>query len=526
MRCMEEDDQHSSVSKFQIGVVIVAILAVAVGGLFVVDLSGDGLEVGYDLYHGTDPMSQDTSGNGLTDYEEIRVYGTNPLAFDTTGDGLSDYDEIHLYGTDPTTTDTTGDGLVDYDEIYEYGTDPTTTDTNGDGLSDAEQILEYGTDPLKNDTLGNGLSDYDEIHVYGTDPLKNDTTGDGLSDYDEVNVYGTDPTVEDTTGDGLTDYREVVIYDTDPTKVDTLGNGLSDYDEIRVYGTDPLKNDTSGNGISDYDEIHVYGTDPTEVDTTMDGMEDATYINYNQNPLGDNLLTENYENITEHPSFTTEPIFEQYSSHDNTGVDSTGDGFSDSFAEEVDVLDPDKQNIVIYVEHMEGVDVDISALIAVRETFENSPGEDMNVVFRINPDPVPYQQRIDFRDYERNYFPNDVSGKHHVLFADDTTLEDNSVAGFAGVNIPGMAIGDSFYTYEAITLAHEVGHSVGLYPSVFGGIDTRRYSVSEYNSVMNYNVMEQCVNDIMYCSRYSTGGEFNDWEYIQNNLSDHNPQID
>ena len=434
MRCMEEDDQHSSVSKFQIGVVIVAILAVVVGGLFVVDLSGDGLEVGYDLYHGTDPMSQDTSGNGLTDYEEIRIYGTNPFVADTTGDGLSDYDEVHVYGTDPTTTDTTGDGLAD-----------------------AEQVFEYGTNPSKNDTLGNGLTDYKEIHEYGTDPLSNDTTGDGLADYDE---------------------------------------------------------------------IHEYGTDPTELDTTKDGIDDATYIEYNQNPLGDNLLTEQYKNITTQSSFTTEPIFEEYNSHDNTGFDSTADGFSDSFAEKVSVLDPEKQNVVIYVEHMDGVGVDMSALIGVKELFENSPGRDMNVVFRINPDPVPYQQRIDLRDYERNYFPNDVSGKHHVLFADDTTLEDNGVGGFAGFDINGMTIRDSSYTYEAITLAHEVGHSVGLYPNTFGGIDTRRYSVSEYNSVMNYNVMEQCTRDIMYCSRYSTGGEFNDWEYIQNNLSDHNPQID
>ncbi len=286
------------------GLVIIAIiLSTLAGGILLFDWSGDGMQAYEDISHGTNPLSEDTVGNGLTDYEEVHVYGTDPTVEDTTGDGLtdaenvehgadptlddttgdglSDYDEIHEYGTDPSTEDTTGDGLTDYDEIYEYGTDPTVNDTNDDGLTDAENV-EHGADPLTEDTTGDGLTDYDEIHEYGTDPSTEDTTGDGLSDYDEIHEYGTDPSTEDTTGDGLSDYDEIHEYGTDPTTTDTTGDGLSDYDEVHEYGTDPSTEDTTGDGLTDYMQVHDRNNefDPTVNDTNEDGVPDAVYHEY------------------------------------------------------------------------------------------------------------------------------------------------------------------------------------------------------------------------------------------------------
>ena len=45
-------------------------------------------------------QSQDTDGDGLSDYDEIYIYGTSPYLEDTDGDGISDYDEI-MRGSDP-----------------------------------------------------------------------------------------------------------------------------------------------------------------------------------------------------------------------------------------------------------------------------------------------------------------------------------------------------------------------------------------------------------------------------------------
>ncbi|MCF7860138.1 thrombospondin type 3 repeat-containing protein [Patescibacteria group bacterium] len=43
---------------------------------------------------GTDINLIDSDFDGLSDYEEVRVYGTNPLNPDTDGDGYTDGDEV------------------------------------------------------------------------------------------------------------------------------------------------------------------------------------------------------------------------------------------------------------------------------------------------------------------------------------------------------------------------------------------------------------------------------------------------
>ena len=44
---------------------------------------------------GTNPYNPDTDGDGLTDYQEVRIYFTNPLNPDTDGDGINDFEEVH-----------------------------------------------------------------------------------------------------------------------------------------------------------------------------------------------------------------------------------------------------------------------------------------------------------------------------------------------------------------------------------------------------------------------------------------------
>lgn len=65
------------------------------------DLSGDGLTNAEEVRYGTDFTVPDTTGNGLTDWEEVAVHGSDPLVTDTSGDGVSDATAVRL-GLDPT----------------------------------------------------------------------------------------------------------------------------------------------------------------------------------------------------------------------------------------------------------------------------------------------------------------------------------------------------------------------------------------------------------------------------------------
>lgn len=65
------------------------------------DLSGDGLTNADEVRYGTDFTVPDTTGNGLTDWEEVAVHGSDPLATDTSGDGVGDATAVRL-GLDPT----------------------------------------------------------------------------------------------------------------------------------------------------------------------------------------------------------------------------------------------------------------------------------------------------------------------------------------------------------------------------------------------------------------------------------------
>jgi hypothetical protein len=81
-------------------------------------MNGDktvGAEFGHD--------TQDSDGDGLTNYEESVTYGTNPNRADTDGDGLTDIAEIQTQLTNPLLKDSNGDGLADGVAV-QMGLDP------------------------------------------------------------------------------------------------------------------------------------------------------------------------------------------------------------------------------------------------------------------------------------------------------------------------------------------------------------------------------------------------------------------
>lgn len=77
------------------------------------------------LVHGFDPeeafLHLDSSGNGLTNYEEY-LYGTNPTLWDTSGDGISDYEAVRVFHLDPNTAWFTGNRTVHTGLVGNQGT--------------------------------------------------------------------------------------------------------------------------------------------------------------------------------------------------------------------------------------------------------------------------------------------------------------------------------------------------------------------------------------------------------------------
>lgn len=205
-----------------------------------------------DFYH-TDPLRDDTDGDGLRDGDELRL-GTAPLFADTDGDGLRDGEEVHRWGSNPLKKDSDDDGLADLDETI-LGTNPVRADTDGDGLNDSVELAR-GTDPLERDTDGDGIPDGLETR---SSPLISDTDNDGLPDNEEL-YSGLRAGDEDFDGDGLFDGAEI-LFGTDPMKPDTDNDGATDYAEIYGLMTDPRKPDTDGDGIPD-------GLDPSPLDGT------------------------------------------------------------------------------------------------------------------------------------------------------------------------------------------------------------------------------------------------------------------
>ncbi len=470
-----------------------------------------------NIQHGTDIFSSDTTGDGLSDYDEIYKYGTDPTTTDTTGDGLSDYDEIYKYGTDPTTTDTTGDGLSDYDEINKYGTDPTTTDTINDGLSDATNI-KYGTEPLSSDTTGDGLSDYDEIYEYGTDPTTTDTTGDGLSDYTQIDSeYDYNPIVNDTNSDGVPD---IVNYE---------------YDAIPTTKYTVDKVESSGGTSVSYE---TYQDRPSLLNDT------ELYNEFGVLLSKDYDIFENHEIADKFDFIHTEKPVDSSDEQPRTFNDDTNDGFSNELIEQNDNLTNDKKNILIHVEANDDEELPVSVLINTHLAFLNSPVEydhsdetGINIQFYVSDNTANIESNTegisknDVLDNAESIYTNGY-GYHYMLLGENVQNFNGLVVYYIGEEKyeGGVTKADRATPKEmGSTFMHEIGHMVSLYKfgddRAFDGIDSYDYSFEDYPSVMNYNYNCNGFN-LNHCYTFSDSEEFNDWEHIQENYIDFVPNRD
>ena len=297
------------------------------------DSDRDGLTNSEELLIGTDPLNDDSDGDGLKDGEEVNMWGSDPLNDDSDEDGLLDSNEIHPLN-DPDNDrlpnildpDSDNDGLLDGIEFFS-GTnleDPNNPGMDSDidrDLLPTELEIQIGTNPFLWDTDGDGLSDREEYEFYlpfdhdnDNDgiacPLDPDSDNDGILDGREVEYWmirrGVDPLDDhdsdrmpnlfdpDSDNDGWLDGDEVFIgWDPlnpnspsdDALSGDRDNDGLTLGEEYQI-GTDPFAWDTDGDGLNDGDEYFILGSDPRKSDTDRDGLTDGdeTYL---FDPLGD-----------------------------------------------------------------------------------------------------------------------------------------------------------------------------------------------------------------------------------------------
>jgi alpha-tubulin suppressor-like RCC1 family protein len=93
------------------------------------DLDGDGLSALAEYRLGTDPLNDDSNGDGIADGAANGGDATNP---DVDGDGLSNVAELWL-GTDPFNADTDGDGVPDGADAFPLDNTRSTMPPPGSG---------------------------------------------------------------------------------------------------------------------------------------------------------------------------------------------------------------------------------------------------------------------------------------------------------------------------------------------------------------------------------------------------------
>lgn len=240
---------------------------------FTRDLDEDGLLEREEIFYGSSDEDDDTDGDTLGDFEEVRTGWTVTVL----GEGQ------RKVFSDPSSTDTDLDGLTDDVEKL-YGTDPTKADTDFDGLSDSIEVngpieielFDGDADETNNPILFVPQYVGDEAIVNGFDGVC-DSTADPNSDDVQVVPFG----AAATDGQIVISAGPNGVIDSTPGSFDPNSTG-DDYIRVRHaqnVHTDPLNPDTDFDGIPDGREL-LLGINPNRVDagkvvdSDNDGLSD------------------------------------------------------------------------------------------------------------------------------------------------------------------------------------------------------------------------------------------------------------
>ena len=310
-----------------------------------------------------------------------------------------------------------------------------------------------------------------DVATASATPTPVDSDGDGLNDRREAEL-GTDPNAADTDGDGLTDYREAAELRTDPTAADTDADGLDD--DVELEGeTNPRDRDSDNDGLADGAEIER-GTDPNVRDTDGDNLLDGWEVHSDAYPGADPLYTD----------------------------------------------------IFVEIDYMRNYSLPAEERDLIQSKFASAPvpnpngtnGIDLHLV---RSDRVPYTSVLGHRgtdEYEEEYFDHDGQGYHYAILVDQSSIaatENRRILDGAGGRGLLHVSGTVDDTRMGTVFMHELGHSLGLTPDLFRGVDQTNISFAEYPSMMSYN----SPNDYYgYSSGNASDTDFDDWGYVEEEM--------
>ena len=166
-----------------------------------VDTDGDTLNDDEEVVDGadgfvTDPALADTDEDSVRD--DIDSNPVDPTN-DNDSDGLSNTDEKNIHLTDPLVDDSDGDGILDGEEVIAgvdgFITLPLDPDTDGDGFTDGQEVS-LGSNPADGNSIPGGISNIgliERVLVSENNQNFNISVFEGAAGYDNTGTLTTNP---------------------------------------------------------------------------------------------------------------------------------------------------------------------------------------------------------------------------------------------------------------------------------------------------------------------------------------------
>lgn len=317
--------------------------------------------------------------------------------------------------------------------------------------------------------------------------------------------------LEDTAGDGLLDYVAI-----------ELGVDPANDQSTLVEFAEPLAQDgyteTEFAYLERIDELEQYRgheyelwAQAEQLGLLYDAVEDGEITEQQLWELQNNASNRLLNGME--VEFGTDPELD----------DTSGDGYLDHLAwgplRDLGLaVTPDEPDVYVEVDTVSGQPLpDDEQRETIQSTFESEPSDEIgsiNVHFHeCRTDRSSVTDVDEMSERIGDHRTTTGLGFHYLLINDETIeFEGTEAAGvaFLSTNDPSwMAVDGTIRDrataeHEASTIAHELGHSLGILDDDFEGVDSSEYSADEYNSVMNYNHWTPVT--------FSTGEPFDDYE--------------
>ena len=488
--------QRDGVTRATVCVALVVLLAGCAG----VDFLDDGSEVEHEQPAETPTPTDDAdAGDEQADAEADGGDAEADDADADDGDTPSEPDGPEPYH----------DAMESLDESAAEEFDAAVRDEDGEFVDEAEELFELlavaeASDHLTGDVVTRRVADEGEVRGQTMTELHRT-----LNSPAELQVAVMETAFRNSNDDALLD-GEARLFRVDPNaespEVAAIAAPLAEdgYDErdleyMTRVGELSADKDNAYKGWSQAEELGLLH------DAVADGEVDEDTIWELEDDSGNELINGMEE------EFGTDP----------QQVDTSGDGFDDNYKwgplRDLGLdVNPDEVDVYIEMDFASGADEPSPRqLDSIRSAMNTESGDDVprvNLHFEqcdVNVQPVTNPDDMDETMHE-NHQAHGYGFHYYLMNSADITRDDGVAAGVQRSRTNGNSWivanidSDDPVSFQSMLIAHELGHAFGLFPRDFDGIDSEKYSGTEYNSVMNYNLNHEVT--------FSTGSPFNDYE--------------